>query len=396
MTQQPAQPSHPGQKIPFWRDVRVLRILGQILFVVIIALVVQWIANNLTSNFSSKKLTFGFEFLDQPANVQIDEGLSLSATDSTARALWVGIYNTLRVVCIGLVFATIVGLALGVARLSSNWLVNKLASVYVESLRNTPLLLQLSIWYFGIFLTLPRVSESIIWPGPIYISQRGVVLPWPHPTAGFSLWGTFLLVGLAVAMTVYFVRKIQLRRADRPGFPSIWAVGSFLAIAIGSGFLLPERPLEFDIPVLGRFNIQGGTNLSPEFAALLLGLVLYTGAFIAEIVRAGVQAVSKGQKEAAGALGLSNLQVLRLVVLPQALRVIIPPLTSQYLNLAKNSSLATVVAYRDLYSVANSVASNTGHAIEAILIMMGSYLSISLLTSLLMNIYNRRIRLVER
>ena len=391
-----ATPSpYSSSKIPFWRDVLVLRVLGQLLFVVVIGLVSWWIVNNLTSNFKNRNLTFGFDFLHQPSNVQIDEGLSLTATDSTAKAFWVGIYNSLRIILVGLVFATLVGVLAGISRLSSNWLINKLASIYVESLRNTPLLLQLSIWYFGIFLTLPRVSESIVWPGPIYISQRGVAIPWPQPTDSFGQWSSLLMVGLALALIAYFFRRAQLRRADRPGFPSLWALGTFLIATLVSWLVVP-RSITFDLPVPGRFNIQGGALLSPEFAALLLGLVLYTGTFIAEIVRAGIQAVSKGQKEAASALGLTNSQALRLIVIPQALRVIIPPLTSQYLNLAKNSSLATVVAYRDFYSVASSVSNNTGHSIEVFLILMLGYLSISLVTSILMNIYNRRIRLVER
>jgi general L-amino acid transport system permease protein len=298
------------------------------------------------------------------------------------------------VIGIGILLATVLGLVAGIARLSSNWLVRQIASVYIETIRNTPLVVQLFFWYTAVFLKLPRVAESIELPGGIYLSQRGLALPKPYPAESFALWGIVLLVGAVCAVGVYLWRRISLARAQRVGFPGLWALGVFATIAIVGGVVL--RPIAWEVPVLGTFNFEGGWQLSPEFAALLFGLVVYTGAFIAEVVRAGILSVPKGQTEAARALGLPPLLVLRLVVIPQALRVIVPPLTSQYLNLAKNSSLAVAIGYPDLFNVANTIINQSGHALEMILLIMASYLSISLMTSAFMNWYNRRVRLVER
>jgi general L-amino acid transport system permease protein len=387
---------HLPTAIPLWRDVRVLRVLAQAAFVLGLVLIANWFYTNLSYNLERTGIRVGFNFLPLTAGFEISEGLEFEATDSYGYAFWVGVVNTLRVIGIGIVLATLLGLMAGVARLSSNWLISRMASVYIETIRNTPLVVQLFFWYTAVLLKLPKVQESVELPGPIYLSQRGLALPEPLATPSFSSWSYFLLVGLILACAVYVFRRMYLQRAQRPGVPSLWALATFLGTAVLGWILLPRAPIAWELPVLGRFNFEGGLQLTPEFAALLTGLVVYTGTFIAEIVRAGILAVSKGQKEAARAVGLTNMQVLRLVILPQALRVIIPPLTSQYLNLAKNSSLAVAVGYPDLFNVANTILNQSGRALEMILLIMVSYLIMSLATSAFTNWYNRRIRLVER
>jgi general L-amino acid transport system permease protein len=376
--------------------VRFLRVLGQFIFIILLALLAGWLYANVMHSLEARGMRLGFHFLRLEAGFEISEGLEYSPSDSYGKAFLVGVANTLKVSIVGITLATLLGLIAGIARLSSNWLVQKIASVYIETIRNTPLLVQLFFWYTAVLLKLPPVRESLRLPGSIYINQRGLFLPWPHPTAGFKFWGYSLIAAALIAGLVYLFRFRQLKRLERPGFPSIWALPVFVAVAILGWFLAPTTPFGWSIPVLKRFNFEGGLQMTPEFTALLAGLVIYTGAFIAEIVRAGILAVHPGQKEVAKAVGLKNFQILRLVVLPQALRVIIPPLTSQYLNLAKNSSLAVAVGYPDLFNVAGTIFNQTGKAIEVILMIMGSYLIMSLTTSLFMNWYNRRTQLVER
>jgi general L-amino acid transport system permease protein len=385
-----------SDRTPFWRDIRVLRWGAQGLFILVLVFIANWFYTNLQINLARTGIRFGFDFLWTTAGFGISEGLPFEPTDSYGRAFWVGVVNTLRVIGIGILLATILGMGAGVARLSSNWLVRQIANFYIETIRNTPLVVQLFFWYTAIFLKLPQVDESIELPGPIYLSQRGLALPKPYATESFPLWGSALAASLLVALAVYIGRRIYLARAQRPGFPALWASGVFVLCALGGWLVLPRAPIAWEIPILGTFNFEGGWQLSPEFAALLVGLVVYTGAFIAEIVRGGILAVPKGQTEAARALGLRPIHVLRLVVLPQALRVIVPPLTSQYLNLAKNSSLAVAVGYPDLFNVANTIINQSGRAIEIVFLIMASYLTMSLLTSAFMNWYNRRVRLIER
>jgi len=397
LAEKPTGRTATSSSIPLWRDVRVLRVAGQILFVLVIAAGIWWLMNNLQTNLDKSGLNIGFRFLGDTAGFPISEGIAYNPTDVNGYAFWVGIVNTLRVAVIGIVLATVIGTVIGVARLSTNWLVRKLATLYVETIRNIPLLVQLFFWYFAVMLTaLPLVGDSIRLPGSIFLSRRGLYMPWPVVTESSGVWTWYLVGGVALAVAVYVIRRIQLKRADRPGFPLIWAAVALLGVGIAGWFLTPGSPLAFDIPVLKRFNFEGGMWLSTSFLALIIGLATYTGAFIAEIVRAGIQAVGKGQTEAAKALGLKKGLVLRLVVLPQALRVIIPPVTSQYLNLTKNSSLAILIGYYDLLNVGTTIFNQTGRAVEMILLIMASYMSMSLLTSLVMNIYNRRMKLVER
>ena len=381
----------------FWRDVRVLRVVSQVLFLVAIAAAIWWLMNNLTTNLEQSGLNIGFRFLGDTAGFPISEGIAYDPTDVNGYAFLVGVVNTIRVAVIGIVLATVIGTLVGIARLSSNWLVRRLATLYVETIRNIPLLVQLFFWYFAVMLmALPLVKDAIRLPGSIYLSRRGLYMPWPKMTEAFGTWIWYIVGGLVLALGAYLFRRAQLRRADRPGFPLLWGAIALFAVVIAGWFLAPGSPLVLDVPVLKRFNFEGGMWLSTSFSALVIGLAMYTGAFIAEIVRAGIQSVGKGQTEAAKALGLKRGLVLRLVVLPQALRVIIPPLTSQYLNLTKNSSLAILIGYYDLLNVGTTIFNQTGRAVEMILLIMGSYLSMSLLTSLLMNWYNRKIKLVER
>jgi general L-amino acid transport system permease protein len=384
---------------PIWRDVRFLRLAAQIAFVILVALAAGGLYANLQANLARRGLTLGYGFLESTAGFPIGETfIPYQESDTYGRALIAGMVNTLVVVVWGIALTTIVGVVMGIARLSSNWLIRQLAAAYVGLFRNSPLLIQLMFWYFGIILQLPPVKQAITLPGPTYLSQRGLYLTWPTPTESFQAWLPYLILALISPIVIRLIFRQVQSRSDRPVSP--WLKLAYLVVpislaAIGAA-LISSPPLAPQQPVLTGLNFKGGLRLSPEFAALLLGLVIYTGAFIAEVVRAGIQAVPRGQVEAARALGHSGGQVLRLVVFPQALRVIIPPLTSQYLNLAKNSSLAIAIGFPDLFSVAGTVFNQTGTAIEIILILMLSYLSMSLFTSLLLNIYNRRIQLVER
>ena len=382
-----------------WRDIRFLKILAQLLFIIVLALAAAYLYRNVTTNLARQGLAVGYGFMKNPASFGIGESfIPYDPSNTYARALVVGLVNTLVVSSLGIVLTTIVGILAGVARLSSNWLINKLAAAYVGLIRNTPLLLQLMFWYFGVAIQLPPVREAVQLPGPVFLTQRGVYMTWGEGTATFPAWRIFILLAILSIFVTWFLLRSAQKRASIPLSPW-WSLAYFLVpvLIILIGYLIqPEPPLVLTIPELSGLNFQGGLRLTPEFAALLFGLVIYTGAFIAEIVRAGIQAVSRGQVEAARSLGLTIGQTLRLVVFPQALRIMIPPVTSQYLNLAKNSSLAIAIGFPDLFSVAGTVFNQTGAAIEIITIMMLSYLSISLFTSLLMNIYNKRIQLVER
>jgi general L-amino acid transport system permease protein len=383
----------------FWRDIRFLKILAQVVFLIVLALVVGYLYVNVTTNLARQGLTMGYGFMKNPASFGIGESfIPYEPSDSYARALLVGLVNTLVVSALGIVLTTIVGVLAGIARLSSNWLISKFAAAYVGVIRNTPLLLQLMFWYFGIIIQLPGVRQAVQLPGPVFLTQRGIYMIWGEGTSTLPAWRIFIVLAILSIFVIWFVLRSAQKRASIPLSPW-WNLAYFLVpvLIIWIGFIIQtEPPLRSTVPELAGLNFRGGIRLTPELAALLFGLVIYTGAFIAEIVRAGIQAVSRGQVEAARSLGLTTGQTLRLVVFPQALRIMVPPITSQYLNLAKNSSLAIAIGYPDLFSVAGTVFNQTGAAIEIITIMMLSYLSISLFTSLLMNIYNRRIQLVER
>jgi general L-amino acid transport system permease protein len=383
--------------VPFWRDERVLKVLAQIAFVVLVLAIGLWAL----SNYRERGLQFSFGFLDEEASFDLAEGIAFSPTDSYARAFLVGVVNTARVASLGIVFATLVGLVAGIARLSDNWLVSKIASVYIEIVRNTPLLVQLFFLYFAIILKLPQLKvkdevTAITLPGPTYLSKRGLAMPWPRPSESFGSWWPFLVVALVVAVALWILRARGVQRTGRPSFNLLWVIIAFITIPVIGWLVVSGNPLVLDVPVVEGLRVRGGTVLSPEYVALTLGLVVYTGAFIAEVVRAGILAVPKGQTEAARAQGFTNAQVLRLIVLPQALRVIIPPLISQYLNLTKNSSLAIGIGFLDLYAVAHTMLNQSGRVVEVFLMIMASYLTMSLTISFLMNVVNRRIQIVER
>jgi general L-amino acid transport system permease protein len=383
----------------FWRNVRFLQALGQVVFVLLLALVAGVLYANVSTNLARQGLTVGYGFMSNPASFDIGEShIPYQPSDSYGRAILVGLINTLVVSALGIIFTTIVGVIAGIARLSSNWLISQLAAAYVGVIRNTPLIIQLMFWYFGIILQLPNVRNAIALPGPLYLTQRGVYLPGFESSPSFESWKIYIWIALASLIAIWFLFRWLQKRSDLP--PPLWWYSAYLlvpALILWIGYVIqPEPPLTDSIPELTGLNFRGGTRLTPEFAALLFGLVVYTGAFIAEIVRAGIQAISRGQVEAARSLGLNTGQTLRLIVFPQALRIMIPPVTSQYLNLAKNSSLAIAIGYPDLFSISGTVINQTGATIEVIVIMMLSYLSMSLFTSLLMNIYNSRVRLVER
>jgi len=386
-------------RIPYWRDVRVIRVALQVVFVLLLAAVAAALYSNLQANLARRGIQLGYGFLSSTAGFDIGESfIPYQPSDTYGHAVLTGFVNTLMLVFWGIIFATLVGVIVGVARLSSNWLIRQTAAAYVNLIRNTPLLIQLLFWYFGIILQLPSVRNAIQLPGPIYVSQRGLYMTAPMPTESFRAWLPFLIVAALSPLMLRAIFNWVQQRSDRPASP--WLKLSYLLVPIGIaaiGFtLLPTPPLALNVPELRGLNFRGGLRLSPEFTAMLFGLITYTAAFIAEIVRAGIQAVSKGQVEAAHALGLNPSQTLRLVIFPQAMRVIIPPLPSQYLNLAKNSSLAIAVGFPDLFSVAGTVFNQTGTAIEIVLLLMASYLAMSLFTSALLNIYNRRVQLVER
>jgi len=384
-------------RVPPWRDARIRGLAIQAAVVLAAAIAAAILATNLVGSMAERRLTFELDYLDNTAGFEIGEAvIPYSAADSYGQALLVGFLNTLLVTVLGILFATILGLVVGVARLSGNWLVNRIAYVYVEIFRNTPLLVQLFIIYFAVFLQLPPVAQTMSLPGPVYLNQRGIFLPRPEPTGTFAAFAVGLAIGLLMAIVLW---RFGVRRAAA-GRPIRWVgwlcFGALLVIPALAWITAPSAPLVLDPPIAGRFNLSGGLGFSPEFSALLIGLVLYTAAFIAEVVRGGIQAVSHGQVEAARAIGLRNGQVLRLVVLPQALRVIIPPLTSQYLNLAKNSTLAIAIGYPDLFNVSTTVANQTGQPVAVITLVMGVYLVVSLVTSLVMNLYNRRVQIRER
>ena len=390
-----APTDHVHAAVPPWRDVRVLRIAVQVVVVALVLAIGFVLWSNLTASMGRSRLTFGLGFLDTTAGFEIAESpIQFSATDTYGRAFAVGLINTLIISVAGIVLATILGVIVGVARLSGNWLVNHLAAGFVEVMRNTPLLVQLVLLY-AVLLQLPSVANAVALPGSIYLSQRGLSFPRPILEPAFGPWLALLGLGIAVALAG---RWFEARRAaaGNPG-PGLRRVGLLAIVAIPVvGWVALGAPVSLDVPVLQRFNFVGGIVLSPEFSALLFGLVIYTSAFIGEVVRGGIQSVRRGQLEAAYAVGLTQGQTLRLVVFPQALRVIVPPLTSQYLNLAKNSSLAIAIGFPDLFSVSRTMSNQTGQPVSVIVLVMATYLAISLATSLVMNVYNRRVQVLER
>jgi general L-amino acid transport system permease protein len=466
---------------PFWRNEKTLALVAQALFVIVVIVIFWFLIGNMQARLLAIKGTAGlrFNFLDTAAGFQIGEGATLLPEDTYGRAFVVGILNTVRVAAIGIVLATLLGLFAGIARLSNNWLLSRLAALYVEIIRSTPLLVQLFFWYFGAILALPDIDTPQNIGGLIILTNRGIALATINLSTTGAPWLWWLLGALVVGVAAMILRRYQLLKAGRMGNGLGRGLLAFALVAV-TGYIVTDftatlpanavyelnrgdrgvlfvdnngdgiyeqgidSPVQFvpltlldgdgktlgttrtnsegeyrfyelpegaegvalswqtpellviDHPVRQGFNFTGGTHLTPEFAGLLLGLVIYTGAFIAEIVRAGINAVPKGQWEASRALGLSTPTILRLVILPQALRVIVPPLTNQYLNLTKNSSLAIAIGYPDLFNVSMTILNQTGAEVQMFILILATYLSLSLVTSLFMNWYNKRIAFSER
>ncbi|WP_117160912.1 amino acid ABC transporter permease [Paraliobacillus sp. X-1268] len=383
-------------RTPFWRDNRILPILFQVLFVIFIFLIGTYLINNARAGLDRIGMNLGVGFLNNTASFNISESMiDYQPTDTYLRAILVGILNTIKVSIIGIFFATLIGVFVGISRLSTNWLVQKLAGLYIDVFRNTPLLVQIFIWYFAVLLPLPAVDESIE-IGPAFLSNRGIAIPWLNMNAHTFTWLILFLIGLVGAIILWKIKRTKQIETGNRKYPVVWGIGILILSLLLAFVITMSGPVNIDTPVLGNFNFEGGYIISPEFLAVLLGLTIYTATYIAEIVRGGILSVAKGQKEAAKALGLKSSTTMRLVVFPQAIRIIIPPLTSQYLNLTKNSSLAIAAGYADLVFVANTTMNQAGHFIEMIVIMILVYLTLSLITSVFMNFYNAKSRLVER
>ncbi len=384
-------------RVAFHHNPKVRAVFYQLVLLALALGVAYAFFLNAKANLAAQNIGSGFGFLDNVAGFGVSQSLiAYNESDTYGRAFLVGLLNTLLVAGLGVVLATLLGFLIGIARLSPNWLVARLAGGYVELVRNLPLLFQILFWYLAVLGALPGPRQSISLFGEIFLNNRGIIVPAPMAGQGAGLVAAAGAIGVAAtAVLRWWARRRQGRTGEQ--FPVFWigcamVVGLPLVALVATGF-----PIALQKPELRGFNFVGGVRLIPEFVALLVALTTYTAAFIAEIVRAGVLAVPRGQTEAAGALGLRRGSTLRLIVVPQALRVIVPPLTNQYLNLTKNSSLAVAIGYPDLFAVfAGTTLSQTGQAIEIIAITMAVYLSISLLTSALMNWYNARIQVAER
>ncbi|MBI4782856.1 MAG: ABC transporter permease subunit [Oscillatoriophycideae cyanobacterium NC_groundwater_1537_Pr4_S-0.65um_50_18] len=387
-------PSSSGEKIPFWRDDRYVRIAVQAIVVLILIVIFGFFSGNMSRNLQQQGRQFNFSFLLQGAGFNIGETIIPYETNSPYYwAFVVSLVNTLRLIFVGFIATTVIGVVAGIASFSNNWLLRKLNLIYVEVVRNTPLLLQLYVWYFAIFFGFSDKGNIAQLPGSVLVSKKGIVIPWSNgsPIAWVSV--AMLLIG---AIAAFFIWRRRIKLMEEQG-----ASGQREFIALVSlgvvGLLLFLFGLGWEFPkIAASGNVEGGLRMSLEYGSMLAGLAFYTGAFIAEIVRAGIQSVSKGQWEAAKALGLQPASSMRLVVFPQAMRVIIPSLSSQYMNLAKNSSLALAIGYPDIFATSQTSLNQTGRAVEVILLIMAVYLTISLVISVIMNLLNQTVQFRER
>ncbi|MSQ75003.1 MAG: ABC transporter permease subunit [Rhodoferax sp.] len=392
----PARPAPPKKRDWSWRSQALRSLLYQVVALVLVIGAGYYLLGNTLENMRLRGIKSGFDFLMQPAGFAIGESIiPFDSSESYVKAFAVGVSNTLRVAALGIVLATLLGTFIGIGRLSRNFLLRSICGAYVEFFRNVPLLLQLFIWYFILTETLPTIEEALKPLPGVFFSKNGLQFPVPLWADGHALTLAGMFLGLLLAVwwarqaRRYFEISGQLRPVALPALALLAGLGLL-------GWLLGGSPAALDIPESTELNVVGGGSLTPEYMTVLMGLTIYTAAYIAEIVRGGIQAVPFGQHEASSALGLSRGMEVRLVLLPQALRVIIPPVTSQYLNLTKNSSLAVAVGYPDLVSISTTSLNQTGRAIECIAIIMACYLTLSLLTSWFMNAYNRRSLLKER
>lgn len=386
----------PGNVTRLWQSERGRRLLIQAAFLVVLALLLAYAVAR------ASRLSLSFDFLSGPAGFAISNSwlVNIESGDRRLTVYLVGVANTVRLVVAGIALATLLGVVMGVARLSSNWLVARVALVYVEIFRNTPLLVQIVFWYTAVLLKLPRIEAERDLGGVVYLSNRGLAMPWPEPAGAILLW---VILCVAAAAAAWYVRRIRTQREERTGLssaPDRWAALTFFVLA-AVAFVATGLPVTIDTPTLfrpgvGALEYRGGMLITPEFMAMLLALVVYTGAFITEIVRGSIQALDRGQTEAAMALGMTGYQRMTLIILPQALRTMIPAVTNQFLNLSKNSSLAVVIGYSELFFISGVFINNVGHAVPMFLIIIGTYVTLSLLISSVMNWLNRRVQLVGR
>ena len=389
-------PPAPGGAMDWLYDPKLRGYASQIIVLLLLVWGFYEIVLNTQANLQKLNQNFGFDFLGKAAGFDLSTALIQYSSNSTyGRALQVGFLNTALVSIIGIFFATILGFVIGVMRLSKNWVVSRFATLYIELVRNIPLLLQIFIWYALVLKPLPGPKQALNLADSVYISNRGVIMP--HPTFGDGAWLALAFLAAALAGTWFFRRWARQKQEATGQITPVWLISlPVIILAPFLGLLVAGWPLTWSYPELAGFNFKGGMTLVPEFIALLLALVIYTAAFIAENVRSGILAVSHGQTEASHALGLNNGKTLRLVVIPQAMRVIIPPMASQYLNLTKNSSLAVAIGYPDLMYAGGTVNNQSGKAIEVFSILLIVYLTTSLMTSMFMNWFNSRMKLVER
>jgi len=383
--------------IPFYRDERVLKIFAQIISTIIVVGFLIWAVLNFLQATEARNMTLSFGFLNEVAGFPISNPpIEYEPTMTFGRAFFVGLVNTLIVSVTGIIAATILGTLVALARLSSNWLLSRIAMVFIEFNRNIPLLVLLFILYFVVLGRFPQVADSIVWPGPIYLNRRGIYLTWPRLTETGLPFVILLGIGIIIAVIAFIILRRRREISGKNTYYAQVSIGILIVSGVLGWILSGGTPFRLSVPELQGFNFQGGLRLTPEFAGMFIGLTIYTAAFIAEVVRSGIQAVDRGQIEAARAVGLSTMQVLSLVVMPQALRIIIPPMISQYLNLTKNSSLALAIGFQEVFSVGKIAINQAGRAVPVFVLVMLTYLTLSLLTSFVLNLYNRRIQFVTR
>ncbi|MDR1636768.1 MAG: ABC transporter permease subunit [Treponema sp.] len=393
--------------ISFGFDTRKRLIAGQFIFALVVIYFFSLAAGNVMASLNRINMVPSFRFLRMESHIDIGEALiPMDNSSSNWRVFYAGFLNTISVSFLVIFFSTLLGLAVGLCRLSSNWLVEKSARLYIEIIRNIPLMLLLLIWYRAFFMRLPDIRNALMWeagtpvPGEralhFSLSNRGLSMTWLRPSEHIAPWLYCLAAAAVFALGLWVFLLYREHKTGREQRRLLYPLLLFMALGLLSYAVLPHAPLQKDVPVMGRFNISGGLHVSAEWFSLFSGLILYTSAFIAEIFRAGIQGIPKGQIEAARSLGLRRREVIRLVVIPQAKVVIIPPLTSQYLGVAKNTSLGIAIGFPDLFSLSGTIINQTGRALEMILLAMGVYLALSLLTSLVMNIYNKQVQIRER
>ena len=382
--------------IPFYRDERVIQAAAQIISAALVIGFLIFVIIYFIFAAADRNLELGFGFLGESAGFPISESvIEYDPSRSFGRAFIVGVVNTLRVSLLGVVAATILGTLVALARLSQNWLLSRLALLYVEFHRNIPLLVLLYLWYFSVFTQFPAVENCTPF-GPFYLTQRGLYISWPRLTSTGPIFLISVILGIIAALVTWVVLRRKRELTGKETHYGRISLGILILLPIIGWFLSGGSPLWIDTPSLEGYNLQGGLRFTPEFLGLFIGLFMYTAGFIAEVVRAGIQAVDRGQIEAAKATGLNYLQVLSLITIPQALRIIIPPMISQYLNLTKNSSLALIIGYQDLFGISKIAINNAGRAVPVFMMVMATYLIFSLITSLILNFYNRRIQIVSR